>query len=139
MLKRFFCGLIAGICLVGIFGCNTALKVGDSTMGIQSGSFFYTDGVLRTNYHTSFERVWTACNKALKDMKATNILIDKKISKGTLEALLYEEEIRITVDYKEKDMTTVGVRVGVTGSTVASQLIHDRIKDNLIHQTAPKG
>jgi hypothetical protein len=125
MLKRFF--------------CNTALKVGDSTMGLQSGSFFYTDGVLRTNYHTSFERVWTACNKALKDIKATNILVDKKISKGTLEALLYEEEIRITVDYKEKDITTVGVRVGVSGSTVASQLIHDKIKGNLIHPDTPKG
>ena len=139
MLKRFFCGLLICTCLVGIFGCNTALKVGDSTMGIQSGSFFYTDGVLRTHYHTSFERVWTACNRALTDMQVTNILLDKKISKGTLEALLYEEEIRITVNYKEKDITTVGVRVGVAGSTVAAQLIHDKIKNNLLHPPSPKG
>jgi hypothetical protein len=36
------------------------------------------------------------------------------------------------VTYKAKNVTTVSVRVGMIGNKLSSQLIHDRIADNLI-------
>lgn len=135
MLKKTCWSLTILACAFMIFGCNTAIKVGDSVMGIQSGSFFYTDGILRTNYHASYDSVWNASVKAMEQMKAMNIEQDKKISKGIITAIIYDEEVRITVEYKEKDITQVAVRVGVSGSTLSSQFIHDKIKSNLIKKS----
>jgi hypothetical protein len=135
MLKKNLWILFILIVIVSASGCDTAFKVGDSIVGIQSGQFFYTDGVLRTNYHAEFQKVWDACIKAMRDMKAVDITIDKKISEGTIEAKVYDEEVRIAVEYKEKNMTQVAIRVGVSGSNISSQLIHDKIKQNLMTQT----
>jgi hypothetical protein len=134
MLKKIHWGLFILICLVATFGCNTAVKVGDSVVGFQSGKFFFTDGILRTNYHAPYERVWKACQKTLRDMKAVDIAEDKKISKGIIEAKLSDEDVRISVDYKEKNVTMVAIRVGVMGNKFTSQLIHDKIKQNLLEK-----
>lgn len=134
MLKKIHWGLLVLICLVAASGCNTAVKVGDSVVGFQSGKFFSTDGILRTNYYAPYERVWKACQKTLSDMKAVDIAEDKKISKGIIEAKLSGEDVRISVDYKEKNVTMVSVRIGVMGNNLASQLIHDKIKQNLLEK-----
>ena len=132
MLKKTYWVLLISICIILVSGCNAAVKMGDSVVGIQSGKFFYTDGILRTNYHASYERVWEACQKAIRDMKTVDIEENKKISEGTIEAKLSGEDVRISVDYKEKNITMVGVRVGVMGNNFSSQLIHDKIKENLL-------
>jgi len=132
MLKKTYWVLLISICIILVSGCNTAVKMGDSVVGIQSGKFFYTDGILRTNYHASYERVWEACRKAIRDIKSVDIEENKKISEGTIEAKLSDEDVRISVDYKEKNITMVGVRVGVMGNNFSSQLIHDKIKKNLL-------
>lgn len=134
MLKKYLLPLFILIIIVSTNGCDTALKVGDSIIGIQSGKFFYTDGVLRTNYHADFQRVWDACVKAMRDMKAVDLAQDKKISDGMLEAKVYDEEVRVTIQYQGKNMTQVAVRVGVSGSNISSQLIHEKIKQNLLTQ-----
>jgi hypothetical protein len=134
MLKKNLGILFILIAIVSFHGCDTAFKVGDSVVGIQSGKFFYTDGVLRTNYHADFQRVWDACVKAMRDMKAIDLAKDKKISEGLIEAKVYDEEVRISVEYKGKNMTQVGIHVGVSGSNISSQLIHDKIKQNLLAQ-----
>ncbi|MCD6152774.1 MAG: DUF3568 family protein [Syntrophobacterales bacterium] len=134
MLKKIHWVLLVLICVVATFGCNTAIKMGDSVVGFQSGKFFYTDGILRTNYHAPYERVWKACQKTLTDMKAVDIAEDKKISKGIIEAKLSDEDVRISVDYTEKNVTMVAVRVGVMGNKFTSQLIHEKIKQNLLEK-----
>jgi hypothetical protein len=134
MLKKNLWILFILIVIVFAHGCDTAFQVGDSVVGIQSGKFFYTDGVLRTNYHEEFQKVWDACIKAVQDMKAVDIAKDKKISEGMIEAKVYDEEVRIVVEYRENNITQVGIRVGVSGSNISSQLIHDKIKQNLLAQ-----
>jgi hypothetical protein len=122
--------LILVAMLVTLSGC--ALTVGKQTVGIQSGRFFYSDGVLRTNYHAPFESVWTACRQAMKDMGAVNIEESRKISKGKITGILQEDNVEIGIDYAEYDVITVGVRVGITGNNAMSRLFHDRIKENLL-------
>lgn len=134
MLKKNLWILFILLVIVSTSGCDTAFKLGDSVVGIQSGKFFYTDGVLRTNYHADFQKVWDACIKAMRDIKAVDLVGEKKISTGMIEAKVYDEEVRIVVEYKEKNITQVAIRVGVSGSNISSQLIHDKIKQNLMAQ-----
>lgn len=121
--------------VIFMFGCNTSFQVGDKVMGIQSGQFFFTDGTLRTQYKgASFDKAWEACEKALKDMKALNIVKEKKISGGTMEAVMEGESVVITVEYVERDLTMVAVRMGVSGNNFASSLVHEKIKENLMEK-----
>jgi len=113
--------------LVMITGCDTSLTVGAKTIGIRSGEFIYTDGYLRATYTSPFDTVWTACEKALAGMKATDVERIRKIAQGTFTAKVQDEKVRISVDYVEKEITAVSVMAGAGGNTLASQLIHDKI------------
>ena len=113
--------------LLLIAACDTALTVGRKTIGIRSGEFIYTDGYLRATYTFPFEKVWTACDKTLTDLKATDVETDPKDRPGRLTAIIQDEKVRISVDYVEKEMTAVSIMVGTSGNNLASQLIHDRI------------
>ncbi|MCL5807783.1 MAG: DUF3568 domain-containing protein [Deltaproteobacteria bacterium] len=124
MLLRFILLVPA---LLMIAACDTSLTVGRKTIGIRSGEFLYTDGYLRATYTFPFEKVWSACDKTLTDLKATDIERNRKIATGTLSALIQDDKVRISVEYVEKEMTSVSVMAGPSGSTLASQLIHDRI------------
>ena len=133
MSNKTFPLLVIMMVLILISGCNTSFQVGDKVMGIQSGQFFFTDGTLRTQYEgASFEETWKACEKALKDMNALNIVKEKKISTGTMDAVIEGENVTITVEYVERNLTMVGVRIGVSGNNFASSLIHDKIKGYLM-------
>lgn len=113
------------------FGCTSAVVVGDHVVGVESGKFISTDGALRTNYNYPIEKVWDASIKSLFDMKAAQIVKDKRIGKGEIDAVMNEEKVKIMVLYVEKDLTSVAVRVGLAGNNFASQMILDKIKDNL--------
>ena len=133
MPKKTFIALALLSVLVTATGCDTSLQVGDKVMGIQSGSFFFTDGTLRTQYKgASFDKTWEACEKTLKDMKALNIVKEKKISSGTMEAVMEGENVTITAEYVERDLTMVAVRIGVSGNNFASSLVHKKVKENLM-------
>lgn len=86
-----------------------------------------------TNYDVSFDRAWKACEKTLTDMKASVVERDKKISEGTLKAELKGDNIRIVVEYIEKNLTKVSVRVGLAGNNIAAGLIQEKIRENLIN------
>lgn len=124
MLLRF---IVLVPALLVIAACDTSLTVGRKTIGIRSGEFLYTDGYLRATYTFPFQKVWSACDKTLTDLKATDIERNQKIATGTLSALIQDDKVRISVEYVEKEMTSVSVMAGPSGSTLASQLIHDRI------------
>jgi hypothetical protein len=117
--------------LLLVTACDTAFTVGSKTIGIRSGEFIYTDGFLRANYVFPFEKVWSACEKTLTDMKADDVERIKKISEGNLKALIQDEKVRIVVMYVDKTSTSVSIMVGTAGNNLASQLIHDRITATL--------
>ena len=120
------------VVLIGIFFVSScAVQVGDRVAGIQSGKFFYTEGNLLTHYDVSFEKAWMACERTMLDLKATDVAIEKKISKGTLKGVLKGDTVRIFVEYLEKDLTKVSVRVGLAGNNIASEMIQKKIKENL--------
>ena len=113
-------------------GCDTALTVGDRTVGISQGNFIFTDGSLTTNYRYPFDEVWKACEQTMVDMKVKDVEKNLKIASGSINAVAQEEKLRILVEYVTKNQTSVSVRVGMSGNNMASQLIHEKIAKNIL-------
>ena len=117
--------------LLLLAGCNAAINMNGKVAGISSGHFVYQDGNLTSNYKADIDLVWTACEKSVTELKATDIQKERKISTGMIKAVIQDEKITIKVEYVDKDLTSVSVFVGVVGNNMASRLIHDKIIGNL--------
>jgi hypothetical protein len=117
--------------LLLLVGCNAAINMNGKVAGISSGKFIYQDGDLVSNYKADIDSVWKACEKSVTELKATNIQKERKISTGTIKAVIQDEKVTIKVEYVDKDLTSVSVFVGVVGNNMASRLIHDKIISNL--------
>jgi hypothetical protein len=127
-MKKF--ALLGGLLsLIALTGC--AIVAGDTVMGYESGKFVYHDGSLQSTYKYPMDQVWDAARKAMTDLKATDVQADRKIEKGTIDGVLYEEKVKITMEYLTRTDTTVSVRVGTAGSNVAAKYIFERIDANL--------
>jgi Protein of unknown function (DUF3568) len=128
MMKKI--ALLVGLLsLTALTGC--AIVAGDTVMGYESGKFVYHDGSLQSNYKAPLDQVWEAANKAMKELKASDIQTDRKIEKGTIDAIVDEEKVKITMEYITRTETSVSVRVGTAGSNVAAKYIHEKIESNL--------
>jgi hypothetical protein len=121
--------LVGLLSLIALTGC--AIVAGDTVMGYESGKFVYHDGSLQSTYKYPLDQVWDAARKAMTDLKATDVQADRKIEKGTIDGVLYEEKVKITMEYLTRTDTTVSVRVGTAGSNVAAKYIFERIDANL--------
>jgi hypothetical protein len=126
--KSLLSFLMMSLMLLG--GC-AAMAVGVTAVGVGSGTYLYINGDLNTDYYASFDRVWAACEKTVADMRGMEVKPDKDIGKGTITAVINDEKVQFSVKYKAKDLVTVGVRVGLLGDKLSSQLIHDKIADNI--------
>ena len=126
---------ICFICILLIAGCDAALTVGGRTMGIRSGNFIFTDGSLAASYNFPFDKTRQSCEQTLIDMKASGIEKTMKISTGTIDAIIQDEKVRMYLEYVSPEKTLVSVRVGITGNSLASQLIHEKIASNLSKAT----
>jgi len=128
MMKKI--ALLVGLlALTALTGC--AIVAGDTVMGYESGKFVYHDGSLQSNYKVPMDQVWDAAGKAMKELKASDIQMDRKIQKGTIEGVVDEEKVKITMEYLTRTDTSVSVRVGTAGSNVAARYIHDKIDSTL--------
>ena len=122
--------LLAVMGVVLLSGC-AALVVGGAAAGAGTGTYFYINGEMKTDYYASFDAVWAACEKTVADMRGLDVQRDKTLANGTIDAAIDNEQVKIIVTYKAKNVTTVSIRIGLFGNKLSSQLIHDRILDNL--------
>jgi DNA-binding ferritin-like protein (Dps family) len=102
-----------------------------SSAGPLSGTYVWLNGEMKTDYYFPFDTVWAAVEKTVADMKATDVMPEKEIAQGKITALINDEKVTFSLKYKSKNQTTVSVRVGAIGNKLSSQLIHDKIADNL--------
>ena len=116
-----------------ISGCAVAL-VGVAAVGAGSGTYYYINGEMKTDYYQPFDATWSACQKSVADMRGVDVEQDKEIGNGKIAAVINDEKVKITILYKAKNVTTVSIRVGLLGDKLASQLIHDKIGDNLLRK-----
>lgn len=113
-----------------ISGCE-ALIIGGAAAGTGTGTYFYINGGLQSDYRYSYDVVWAACEKTMAEMRALSVQPLKEIGQGQINAIINDEKVRFDVKYKERNVTTVTVRVGVLGNKTSSQLLHDKISDNI--------
>ncbi len=114
-------------------GC--VLLAGGAAVGAgASGTYLYTNGEMKTDYYAPFEKVWSAVEKTVADMHGLDVERSKEIAQGTINSVIDNDKVFISVKYKDKNSTTVSVRVGLLGNKLASQLIHDRISDNVLRK-----
>ena len=130
MIKKTITLLLFAIFL--LCGCDAALVMNGTVMGVSSGSFIYQDGYLVANYKAEINSVWTACEKAVKDLKAVDVQKDRKIAVGSIKATIQDEKVTILVEYVAIDLTTVSVIVGIAGNNMASRMIQDKIASNIV-------
>jgi hypothetical protein len=130
MIKKTITLLLFAIFL--LCGCDAALVMNGTVMGVSSGSFIYQDGYLVANYKAEINSVWTACEKAVKDLKAVDVQKDRKIAVGSIKATIQDEKVTILVEYVARDLTTVSVIVGIAGNNMASRIIQDKIASNIV-------
>jgi len=116
-----------------LIGCDASITMQGKVMKVSSGQFIYQDGNLITNYKADIDLVWAACEKTVKELKGTDVKKERKISMGTIKAIIQDEKVNIYVEYITKNSTSVSIFVGVAGNNMASRLIHEKITSKLIN------
>ena len=120
--------LILGAFLIS--GC-APLVVGGAVVSATSGTYYYVNGELKTDYYYPFDTVWSACEKTIADMRGVDVDPIKELGTGTISAMIESEKVNFAIHYKAKNVTSVAIRVGLVGNKLSSQLLHDKISENL--------
>jgi hypothetical protein len=111
-------------------GCGL-LVVGGAAVGAGTGTYFFVNGELKTDYYAPFDKVWNACQKTVADMHGIEVVPVKEIAQGKITTLISDEKVQFNITYKSKNLTTVAIRVGIIGNKLSSQLLHDKIAEHL--------
>jgi len=129
--KRAAVALIVLMCCFSLYGCPV-LVVGGAAVAGGTGTYYYVEGEMRTDYYFSVDGVWSGVEKTIADMKGRDVEPDKQTDGGKIVAVINDEKVTFRVMHKDKDLTSLGIRVGLMGNETASKVIHDRVADNLL-------
>jgi hypothetical protein len=129
--KRAAVALIVLACCSSLYGCPFLVVTGAAVAG-GTGTYYYVEGELRTDYYFSVDGVWSAVEKTIADMKGRDVEPNKEPDGGKIVAVINDEKVTFRLKYKDKDLTTLGVRVGLMGNETAAKVIQDRVADNLL-------
>lgn len=117
---------------------NSVSSGASSVKNATSGAFtsvaetIFVRGEFDAKYNRSIDDVWPAAQRALLDMRFTDVRGNHDALSGDLQALTGKSEtVKIRFVSKGQAATEAFIRVGVTGNKDASQLIHDRLVQNL--------
>jgi hypothetical protein len=131
-MKRNNIWLLIPLFTLFLFSGCAALVVGGAAVGASTaGTFFYVNSELKTDYYASFDKVWSACEKTVADMRGIEVAPAREIAQGKITTVINDEKVNFDIKYKSKNFTTVSIRVGLIGNKLSSQLLHDRIAENL--------
>jgi hypothetical protein len=129
--NRAAVALIVLTCCYSLYG-GPVLVVGGAAVAGGTGTYYYVEGEMRTDYYFSVDAVWSAVEKTIADMKGRDVEPDKQTDGGKIVAVINDEKVTFRVMHKDKDLTSLGIRVGLMGNETASKVIHDRVADNLL-------
>ncbi len=110
-------------------GC-VAAAVGAGVIGV--GTVAYIKGDLEAIETQNIDVVYEATRKAMKQLQLQMIKERKDLDSGLVIVRDAEgKEAKITLKSTEHGGTKISVRVGLFGDQARSQLIYQRIRDNL--------
>lgn len=112
-----------------ISGC-VAAAIGAGVIGV--GTVAYIKGDLEAIETQHIDVVYEAARKAMKQLRLQMIKERKDLDSGLIVVRDAEgQEAKITLKSTEHGGTKVSVRVGLFGDQARSQLIYQKIRDNL--------
>lgn len=126
-----FCLLLLLSLPLGGCAAPAVLVGGAAAVTAASGTYLYLGGELKTDYNAPFDRVWAASEKMVAQMRGVNVQPVREIGQGSIAAVINDEKVHISVKYKTKNLTSVAIRVGALGNRLSSQMLHDKIGDNV--------
>lgn len=121
--------------VIGFFlisACGPEVLVLGGIVGSGAGTYYFINGELVTDYSAPFDNVWSACEKTVADMRGKEVQPKREIGTGSIHSTINDENVKINVNYKNKNLTSVGIRVGLLGNKLSSQLLHDKIYENVV-------
>jgi len=121
--------LVMGFFLIS--ACGPEILIIGGIVGSGAGTYYYIDGELVTDYSAPFDKVWGACEKTVADMRGKDVKPKREIGMGSITTIINDENVKFKLTYKNKNLTSVGVRVGYLGNKLSSQLLHDKVYDNI--------
>lgn len=130
-MKRNNFQIVILLLVVILFSGCVPLVVGGAAVGAGTGTYFFINGELKTDYNAPFDKVWNACEKTVADMRGIEVMPAKEIAQGKITTTINDEKAQFDVKYKSKNLTTVAIRVGLVGNKLSSQLLHDKITEHL--------
>lgn len=111
-------------------GC-AALAVGGAAAAAGSGTYVYINGAVEADYHAPFEKVWEATERTIAELHGVDVVPTKDISRGTIESVIDGQKVVFTLNYRQKELTDLSIRVGQFGDRLASQRLHDKVGEYL--------
>jgi hypothetical protein len=130
--KMRFCFLAMSFFLIS--ACGPEVLVLGGIVGSGAGTYYYVNGELSTDYNAPFDRVWSACEKTVADMRGLDVQPKREIGVGSIRSMIKGENVLFNVTYKSKNLTSVGIRVGLFGNKLSSQLLHDKVYENIANK-----
>jgi len=124
--------LVTGFFLIS--ACGPEILILGGVVGSGAGTYYFINGELVTDYSAPFEKVWGACEKTVADMRGKDVKPKREIGIGSIHAVIDDENVKFSVNYKNKNLTSVGIRVGLIGNKLSSQMLHDKIYENITRQ-----
>jgi hypothetical protein len=121
--------LVMGFFLIS--ACGPEILILGGIVGSGAGTYYFINGELVTDYSAPFDNVWSACEKTVADMRGKDVRPKRELATGSIQAAINDENVKITLTYKNKNLTSVGIRVGYVGNKLSSQLLHDRVYENI--------
>jgi hypothetical protein len=128
-LRNFMALVMVGVLCSGcafLWGAGAAATV-------VAGAYEYVAGELKRPYGSSMGASWVACHEALKDEgidvidaakeEPTHWWLKGKTKRG--------RDIKISLETVSRDVTKIGIRVGLRGDKILSEKIHDAITRQL--------
>lgn len=124
--KTAVAGAVLILAAFVVSGC-AVFMVGAAAGGAAAGALYYK-GELKADVDASPQEVITATEKAFRDLiwdqetaaaSATDGLATARTATG--------KEVRVTVEIKTPEVSTLGIRIGTFGDENLSRLLYDRI------------
>src|SRR4030042_293629 len=91
--KRAAVALIVLACCFSFYGCPVLVGGGAAVAG-GTGTYYYVEGDMRTDYYFSVDAVWSAVEKTIADMKGRDVEPAKQTDGGKIGAVINDETVQ---------------------------------------------
>lgn len=127
-MKKYMKGVFLVFLLLFCTSGCALLVAGGASIG---GAVTYMSGWMKANYNVSLEKAYTATLQASNELDLEIENKSRTLSTAEILSKDGDRSVWIELDAENAYVTTISVKVGLTGDQVASEKIHNAISNIL--------